>query len=226
MTRRARWAVSRLQYEFSDSSLLEQARTHRSASKVNNERLEFLGDALLSFTVAHELYRARHADAEGDLSRARAALVNRSVLAEIGRELGIDEHLILGRGERRAGGSHRSAGLADAVEALIGAVFLDGGYEPARSLILHLMAPRLQALPGAEELKDPKTRLQEWLQARGMSLPTYTVHSVTGRDHQKAFEVHCHVAEDGRQTSGSGASRRRAEQDAARTMLEELSGEA
>lgn len=225
MTPRVRWAGSHLQYEFSDVGLLEQALTHRSASKINNERLEFLGDALLSLTVANELYLQRPDDAEGDLSRARAALVNKSTLAEIGRELGIDEHLILGRGERRSGGSHRSAGLADAVEALIGAVFLDGGYEPARLLIVRLLATRLQALPGAESLKDPKTKLQEWLQARGLPLPTYTVDSVTGREHQKAFEVHCHLAEGGKQTTGSGTSRRRAEQSAARMMLEELSGE-
>lgn len=225
MSEHARWAASHLQYEFSDTGLLEQALTHRSASKVNNERLEFLGDALLSFIVATELYQRRPQDSEGDLSRARASLVKQSTLADIGRELKIDEQLRLGPGEVRSGGSHRSSVLADAVESLIGAVFLDGGYDPARALIARLLARRLEDLPDADQLKDPKTELQEWLQGRGMSLPVYTVHSVTGRDHQKVFEILCSVAEGGAGTRGSGASRRRAEQQAAKLMLAELTGE-
>lgn len=225
MTARAHWAAKYLKYEFADPDLLEQALTHRSASKTNNERLEFLGDGFLNFTVAAELYRIRPNNSEGDLSRARASLVKKSTLASIGHELEIDTQLILGRGELRSGGAQRSAALADTVESLIGAVFLDGGYDAASALVKRLFAGRLADLPEPEELKDAKTKLQEWLQGRGMSLPSYTVDAITGNDHEKVFAVICKV--DGRSaiTRGSGASRRRAEQDAAEAMLTELTSE-
>lgn len=219
---RARWAASRLDYQFNDPTLLEQALTHRSASKTNNERLEFLGDALLNFVVADVLYALRPNDPEGDLSRARAALVRKATLASIGRELGIDSELVLGRGEIRAGGAQRGAALADALEAVIGAVFIDGGFDAARALVERLFAQRFETLPAPEELKDAKTRLQEWLQARGLGLPSYRVESVSGSDHEKQFVVACALQDDSARTEGSGASRRRAEQNAAAAMLADL----
>ena len=225
MTERARWAATHLQYVFADPDLLEQALTHRSASKINNERLEFLGDGLLNFVVAAELYRLRPDNSEGDLSRARAALVKKSTLAEIGRELEVDTQLILGRGELRSGGAQRGAALADTVESLVGAVFLDGGYDVAGTLVKRLFAKRFEGLPESGDLKDAKTKLQEWLQGRGMSLPVYTVEDVTGSDHKKVFAVVCKVREHAGVARGSGPSRRRAEQDAAQAMLMELSRE-
>lgn len=225
MTERNRWADKHLNFRFKDLALLEQALTHRSASKHNNERLEFLGDAFLSFAIARRLYRARPHDTEGDLSRARSALVNRSVLAAIGRELEIDSQIILGPGESRAGGAQRASALADTVEALIGAVFLDGGHGAADELIEMLFAKRLESLPDAGALKDSKTRLQEWLQGRGRGLPRYAVASIKGRDHSQTFEVVCRVDGMAQKTQGSGSSRRRAEQEAAAAMLEVLSRE-
>lgn len=225
MTPRARWAEARLRYRFHDPELLELALTHRSAAKLNNERLEFLGDAFLNFTVARRLYELRPEDSEGDLSRARAALVNQSTLAAIGREIGIDGQLVLGRGELRSGGAHRAAILADALEALLGAVLLDGGHEAGERLIETLFADRLEHLPESSDLKDPKTRLQEWLQGRGLTLPVYTVDAVEGREHEQLFTVICEVEEKGARTIGRGRSRRLAEQQAAGVMLAELARE-
>jgi ribonuclease-3 len=224
VTDRARWAERELDYRFSDPSLLEQALTHRSASRDNNERLEFLGDAMLSLTVALALYQMRPAANEGDLSRARAALVNRSTLAKVGRRLKLDELLVLGSGELRAGGAQRASALADAVEALIGAVVLDGGYDAGDRLVRRLLAEPLAELPDTDALKDAKTRLQEWLQARGMRLPAYVVDEVGGSDHNRVFAVSCRVDENGKTARGSGSSRRRAEQAAAEAMLVELQG--
>jgi ribonuclease III len=222
--KRVRWAEKHLRYSFNDPELLEKALTHRSASKDNNERLEFLGDSLLNFSVARRLYTLRPDDSEGDLSRARAALVNRNVLAAIGRELEIDTQIILGAGELRSGGARRSSALADTVEALIGAVFIDSGYASADRLIESLFTNRLESLPDAGALKDAKTRLQEWLQGRGRGLPRYTVERIDGREHNQIFTVICLVDEQ-QQTKGSGSSRRRAEQDAAAAMLAALSRE-
>jgi ribonuclease III len=222
---RARWAESRLRYSFNDSGLLEQALTHRSASKNNNERLEYLGDSFLNFAIARRLYAARPEDTEGDLSRARAALVKESTLATIGQTLKLDEEVVLGAGELRSGGAQRGAVLADAVEALIGAVLLDGGTEAAEALIDLLFAEQIAALPDAATLKDAKTRLQEWLQGRGLRLPAYSVESVHGRDHEQTFVVSCEVTEKHAYTTGQGPSRRRAEQEAAAAMLVVLTGE-
>lgn len=219
MSVRARWAEQHLQYTFRDESLLEQALTHRSASRKNNERLEFLGDALLNFTIADRLFRERSEDAEGDLSRARAALVNRSVLADIGRRLKMDEQLILGPGEMRAGGAQRGSALADAVEAVIGAVLVDGGYEAACALVGRLLELEIDRLPEAAELKDAKTKLQEWLQGRGRGLPDYKVDAVSGKEHRRVFTVVCRVESAGVETTGTGRSRRLAEQDAAAQAL-------
>lgn len=222
MTDRARWAERELYYQFSDPSLLERALTHSSASRDNNERLEFLGDAMLSLTVARALYETRTESTEGDLSRARAALVNKQTLAEIGRRIRIDEQLILGTGELRSGGAQRASALADAVEAVIGAVVLDGGYRAGDELVRRLLAEALQSLPDSETLKDPKTRLQEWLQARGQGLPVYKVDEVSGSEHNLQFVVSCRVAAGDRLVTGGGSSRRRAEQAAAEAMLIEL----
>lgn len=222
MTARARWAETYLHHHFEDLALLELALTHRSASKRNNERLEFLGDAFLNYTVAHRLYALRPEASEGDLSRARAALVNQTTLADIGREIGIDRQLVLGKGELRSGGAQRAAVLADAVEAVIGAVLLDGGHAKTECIIDALFASRLEDLPASADLKDPKTRLQEWLQGRGYPLPTYSVDTVRGRDHEQVFTVACRVRELGVETLGNGRSRRLAEQNAAAAMLAEL----
>jgi len=222
---RARWAESQLRYQFNDPTLLDLALTHRSASKYNNERLEYLGDSFLSFAIARRLYDLRPEADEGDLSRARAALVKEPTLAAIGQGLGIDSQVVLGAGELRSGGAQRAAVLADAVEALIGAVLLDGGTVAAEALVDLLFAANFAALPDAETLKDAKTRLQEWLQGNGMRLPAYVVKSVQGRDHEQTFLVSCEVVEKNVETMGEGPSRRRAEQDAAAAMLAVLTGE-
>lgn len=222
MTARSRWAETYLQHRFQDPELLALALTHRSASKRNNERLEFLGDAFLNFRVAQRLYALRPEDNEGDLSRARASLVNQATLAALGREIEIDKHLVLGRGELRSGGAQRAAVLADAVEAVIGAVLLDGGAEVAERLVDRLFADRFEQLPESAALKDPKTRLQEWLQGRGLTLPVYRVESVRGREHEQTFTVVCEVDERDVRTIGRGRSRRLAEQEAAASMLMEL----
>ena len=225
MTDRARWAEAQLRYIFKDSSLLEQALTHRSASKRNNERLEYLGDSFLNFAIASRLYHARPTDTEGDLSRARAALVREETLASVAQSLGLDSQLTLGAGELRSGGAHRAAILADALEALIGAVLLDGGATAAEALVERLFAEQCASLPDAAALKDPKTRLQEWLQGRGQPLPSYRVTAVEGRDHEQVFFVECEAAGHAQRTTGRGPSRRRAEQDAAAAMLVVLTGE-
>jgi ribonuclease-3 len=222
---RSRWAEAELRYTFHDPSLLELALTHRSASRENNERLEYLGDAFLNFAIARRLYDLRRDDTEGDLSRARAALVKEPTLAAIGQRLGVDEHLTLGAGELRSGGAQRAAVLADAVEALLGAVLLDGGPTAAEAVVDLMFADQFKSLPDAASLKDPKTRLQEWLQGRGLPLPSYVVTAVHGRDHEQTFTVECEVREKNAQTTGHGQSRRRAEQEAAAAMLLVLTGE-
>jgi ribonuclease-3 len=221
---RGRWAEAQLQYAFRDATLLDLALTHRSASKANNERLEYLGDAFLNFAIARRLFELRGDDTEGDLSRARAALVKEPTLAAIGQRLEVDAHLTLGAGELRTGGAQRAAILADAVEALIGAVLLDGGVEAAEAVVDLMFADQFKSLPDAAALKDPKTRLQEWLQGRGLALPSYAVTAVHGRDHEQTFVVECEVREKNVQTTGRGQSRRRAEQDAAAAMLVALTG--
>lgn len=216
--------VSRaLGYEFASPEFLETALTHRSVGSVNNERLEFLGDAVLSFVISASLYERFPQADEGRLSRLRAALVKGETLTEIARQLELGNYLRLGPGEMKSGGHRRASILADAVEALIGAVYLDAGIEPARELILRLYGERFeQDLPGAEQLKDPKTRLQEWLQGRRESLPVYEVVSVSGEAHDQTFVVTCTVAGLPAPTTGTGASRRKAEQDAADEALRQL----
>ncbi len=219
---RLRWAKERLGYQFQNPELLERSLTHRSASKRNNERLEFLGDALLNFVITQRLFEADDFDSEGDMSRMRAALVKGETLAELGRELAVESHLIVGPGELRSGGTRRSSVLANTVEAVIGAILLDGGFSEGEACVNRLMACRLEALPDAATLKDAKTRLQEWLQGRSLSLPEYTVESISGEPHKQAFVVRCEVAEKKISVNGHGLSRRSAEQNAAEQMISTL----
>ena len=225
MSGHGRWAETQLRYVFNDPALLELALTHRSASKSNNERLEYLGDSYLNFAIARRRADLRPQDSEGDLSRARAALVKEPTLAAIGQRLSVDAQLTLGAGEIRSGGAQRAAILADAVEALVGAVLLDGGAAAAEAVVDLMFAEHFESLPDAATLKDPKTRLQEWLQGRGLPLPSYVVAAVHGRDHAQTFVVECTVREQNAVTTGQGQSRRSAEQEAAAAMLAVLTGE-
>ncbi|MCB1761778.1 MAG: ribonuclease III [Gammaproteobacteria bacterium] len=211
-----------LGYQFDQSSLLQRALTHRSADESNNERLEFLGDAILGFVIADALYRNYRDANEGQLSRLRARLVKKESLAAIARKLGLGSYLNLGAGELRSGGHARDSILADALEALFAAVYLDSGYQSARKLILKLYHERIDGLSAAMQEKDPKTRLQEYLQSRKVALPDYTILAVSGEQHDQHFDVACQVAELDLITQGSGSSRRKAEQKAAADMLELL----
>jgi ribonuclease-3 len=195
--------------------------THCSAAKENNERLEFLGDSILNFLIADFLYDRFPRAQEGKLSRLRAILVKGETLAELARELEIGNHLILGPGELKSGGYRRTSILADAFEAVIGAVYLDGGLEVCRKLVASLYQDRLEALTSEVLLKDPKTRLQEYLQARQLPLPDYQVNAVSGESHDRIFQVQC-VINDLPSGIGIGRSRRKAEQDAATQVLELL----
>ena len=211
-----------LGHGFSDRGLLELALTHRSAGGRNNERLEFLGDALINLIVAEELYR-RYADLEeGDLSRLRASLVNQEALADRARELDLGSHLKLGPGELKSGGYRRASILADALEALVGALFLDAGFAVTTAVVRRLFEASLVTASSAGSLKDPKTRLQETLQARDLPLPVYTVESVRGEPHQQVFRVSCRIDPLQLRTEGEASSRRGAEQEAARAALEGL----
>lgn len=211
-----------IDYRFEDRALLEQALTHRSFGPGHYERLEFLGDSLLSMVIAERLYHQRPHAAEGDLSRLRSRLVRDVTLARLARELGLGDHLRLGAGELKSGGFLRESILADVVEALIGAIYLDGGFEAARRVIHELFSEHLSDLPDADTLKDPKTRLQELLQGRGHALPEYRVIAETGADHAKCFEVECSAGELAEPVQARAASRRKAEQAAARLMHERL----
>jgi len=213
------WAAQALGYRCRDAELLTAALTHRSAAGVNNERLEFLGDGVLNCVIADHLYRKYPLAQEGELSRLRARLVRRESLAEIAAQIGLGEHLILGTGELRSGGFRRSSILADALEALFGAIYLDGGFTAACAAIEQVMAARLAEGTAVGELKDPKTRLQEYLQGRGLRLPVYRIDQVMGESHQQMFVVQCEIAALGLQGSGIGPSRRAAEQHAAEQVL-------
>jgi len=213
-----------LGHRFGDRALLERALTHRSAAgpAASNERLEFLGDAVLGLLAAELLYRRFPQAAEGELSRRRAWLVRERTLAEIARELELGGLLRLGPGELRSGGFRRDSILADALEALLGAVYLDGGLEAARAAVERLLGGHLARQPEPSALKDPKTRLQEWLQARRRPLPTYRVVGVAGAEHARRYTVACEVEGLDEPTVGEGSSRRRAEQAAAERALAEL----
>ena len=222
---RRQWAEERLDHRFESAELLERALTHRSASRENNERLEYLGDALLNFIVAERLYDRLDSAPEGDLSRLRAELVKGETLTEIARELAVEDHLIVGSGEQRSAAGPRSSMLANALEALFGAVFLDAGFGEAQRCVHRLLDRRLRALPEADSLKDPKSRLQEWLQSRGFDLPRYFMKSAAGAQHEQRFVVACRVDQRELEVSGQGTSRRGAEQEAAERMLSALTRE-
>lgn len=211
-----------LDYRFGDERWLQRALTHRSAAYDNNERLEFLGDALLNLVVADVVFHEYPKLPEGDLSRLRAALVRESSLAAVARTLALSEHLHLGAGELRSGGFRRDSILADALEALIGAVLLDGGYEAARALCLRLLKTPLAVLPDPSQLKDSKTRLQEFLQARSRPLPEYQVITEEGPAHRRHFAVNCKLVDNELNTVGEGSSRKLAEQRAAQQLLDLL----
>lgn len=221
---RARF-VAALGYSFRDPALLELALTHRSASGGrNNERLEFLGDAVLGLLVAEQLYARFPKEDEGRLTRLRAALVKETTLAQVARELKLGDQLKLGPGELKSGGYRRDSILADAVEALLAAIYLDAHHdlEPCRQAVLRWYGGRFEhAASLVHQLKDPKSRLQEWLQARRLSLPQYEVVAVTGEAHEQVFTVQCQV-EGQAVTVGRGASRRIAEQEAAAQVLSQL----
>jgi len=213
------WLEREFAYVFAQPVLAATALTHRSAGCRHNERLEFLGDSVLNCAVARLLFEAHpHAD-EGALSRQRASLVSGATLAQIAAEHGLGEHLRLGGGELKTGGFRRASILADALEALLGAVFLDSGFEGALEVVRRLIGERLSALPAADALKDPKTRLQEALQAQGLALPEYALTAVDGEAHDQSFMVRCAVPALGLAADGAGASRRRAEQMAADRLL-------
>lgn len=213
---------TRLGYAFRDRTLLQQATTHRSFGADHNERLEFLGDSVLNLAVAHLLFTQLSQLPEGDLSRVRANLVKQDTLQALALQIGLPEVIRLGEGELRSGGRKRPSILADALEAVIGAVYLDGGYNAAQALVERLfqgveIEPQMQAAA-----KDPKTELQEWLQGRKLALPQYTVMATTGAAHRQTFEVACEVRELRQSQRGLGPSRRAAEQAAAAALLEIL----
>ncbi|MEO8485481.1 MAG: ribonuclease III [Betaproteobacteria bacterium] len=211
-----------LGHVFGAPGLLAQALTHRSYGARHNERLEFVGDAILNCVVATVLYERFPRTDEGDLSRARASLVNRDTLARMARRLGVGDAVRLGDGELRSGGADRGSILADALEAVFGAVFVDAGFEAARRVIVTAYGEELALADPSTLGKDPKTRLQEWLQARRVAVPEYAVVGTQGEAHAQQFAVECRIPALGIVTSGSGASRRAAEQDAAQQAWTEL----
>ncbi len=209
-------------YDFLDQTLIDKALTHRSAGGTNNERMEFLGDSILGFVIADALFHnLAHAD-EGDMSRLRSSLVRGVTLAELAREIDLGKYLLLGPGELRSGGQSRDSILADAMEAIFAAVYLDGGYTAARNFILKLYKKRLDNITTDKQLKDPKTRLQEYLQAQRHNLPIYSVIEVTGEQHDQNFTIKCVIDDLDIQAVASGSSRRKAEQKAADKLLQEL----
>ena len=213
---------SRLGYRFRDAALIEQALTHRSYGSPHNERLEFLGDGVLDCVVAEALYGRFPSLSEGKLTRLRADLVREETLCDLARKLELGGYLRLGEGELANVGGARPSILADAMEAVFGAVLLDGGYDAARATVLTVYGDALEGLDPAQTGKDPKTRLQEYLQGRHRPLPEYRVTATRGAAHLQTFEVDCVVAELGLRSTGSGTSRQRAEQQAAEALLREL----
>lgn len=209
-------------YRFSESRLLAQALTHRSYGTPHNERLEFLGDSVLNCVVAVELFERFGALPEGDLSRLRAHLVRQQALHGLAQALGLGGYLQLGEGELKSGGFARPSILADAFEALVGAVFLDGGFGAAREAVRRLYEPLLAGLDPQALGKDPKTLLQELLQARKIALPQYSVLATRGAAHEQQFEVECLIPQLSVRTTGSGSSRRTAEQEAAMRAFEQI----
>lgn len=215
----------RLGYEFKNLALLKQALTHCSAGSVNNERFEFLGDSILSFIIAHALFTSFPEQSEGQLSRLRAFLVKGEMLAQIAAEIELGDYLFLGQGELKSGGFRRASILADALEAVIAAVFLDGGFVESQKLILKLYQSRLEDENLHNNLKDAKTQLQEYLQAKKKPLPEYSLSKIEGEEHDQVFHVICKVSGVKIPTVGYGPNRRKAEQHAAELLLQQLKKE-
>lgn len=212
----------RIGHAFDNMALLELAMTHRSFGGQNNERLEFLGDSIVNFVIAEALFERFPQAREGQLSRLRARLVRGQTLAELAREMEFGECLRLGSGEMKSGGHRRDSILADAVEAVLGAIYLDAGMDIARTRVLAWYAKRLESIDLQDTQKDPKTRLQEFLQSRQSPLPRYEVVSVEGEAHDQTFTVECHVELLATHTLGTGSSRRHAEQQAAELAILQL----
>jgi len=212
----------RLNYSFHDPSLLETALTHRSANRNHYERMEFLGDAVLNMVISDSLYQQFPEAAEGQLSRLRASLVKGENLSKHAKHMELGEYLRLGSGELKSGGFRRKSILADVFESIIGAIYLDAGFEAAREFILQVFKQQLDAADLSKNLKDPKTRLQELLQARGCDLPMYEIQSTSGKAHNQIFQVSCEISLLPTPVIGSGSSRRQAEQAAAKQVLDIL----
>jgi ribonuclease-3 len=209
-------------HAFRDPDLLRRALRHRSAGPAHNERLEFLGDALVNLIVAQALYEHWPRADEGALTRARASLVRESALADVARRLGLGEFMELGPGEMKSGGHRRDSILADALEALVGAIHLDAGFEACRDAVLPWFEPGIRALPTGKVDKDAKTQLQEWLQARQLARPEYTLVETRGQEHARVFRVACETREPAHRAEAEAASVRAAEQAAAERVLEIL----
>lgn len=209
-------------YTFKDESLLKLALTHRSANKNHNERIEFLGDSILSFIIAEELYTRYPRSTEGDMSRLRATLVRGKTLAEMGREFGVGDCIFLGPGEMKSGGARRESILEDVMESMIGAIYLDSDTATVKALVLDWYQARLERFKPGQNQKDAKTQLQEFLQGRKKKLPVYSVINVTGEAHDQKFFVECVVQDMKKTFKGEGASRRVAEQQAAQRALNAL----
>ncbi len=218
----AGWAERSFGHVFKTPALCTVALTHRSAGGEHNERLEFLGDSILNCCVARLLYDSHPLADEGALSRLRATLVSGETLAQIAAELEVGEHLRMGSGELKTGGFRRTSILADALEAVLGAIFLDSGFDAAAAAVARILRTRLSQLPAADALKDPKTRLQEAMQGHGLALPVYTLTAVAGEPHAQHFTVRCEVPVLDLAAVGEGGSRRRAEQLAAAKVMELL----
>ncbi len=214
--------IKRLGYPFTDESLVDRALSHRSVGSVNNERLEFIGDSIVNFLMAEALFNQFPDSREGELSQMRAQLVKGATLAEIAREFELGDFLHLGPGELKSGGHRRDSILADAVEALIGAMYLDGGMDACRKHVNVWYQSRLESISPRQEIKDAKSRLQEYLQGRGRSLPKYHVRETTGCDHQQEFTVECEIEHLKQRFEGVGSSRRSAEQAAAQAAIDHL----
>lgn len=210
--------MQNLGYQFADKNLLEMALTHRSLRGSNNERLEYLGDSALNFIIAFALYQRFAKAREGELSRLRSNLVKGETLALLAQELHLSDYIRLGMGEKKAGGAQRESILADAMEAIIGAIFLDGGFQVACEQVLRWYQKRLETI-SIKNLKDPKTQLQEYLQSEKLPLPEYTIVDIQGEAHAQTFFIECRVAGLQHVAKGSNKSRRKAEQDAAKNML-------
>ncbi|KRP26297.1 MAG: ribonuclease III [SAR92 bacterium BACL16 MAG-120322-bin99] len=222
MASSAKQLQERLQYTFSDQQLLVLALSHRSRGSQNNERLEFLGDAVLGLTISNFLYRRFIHASEGDLSRIRSQIVRAESLAEIARSLELGPELLLGQGEMKSGGQRRDSILGDTVEALIGAIYLDGGILSAERCILSWFSEQLNAVALDVPVKDPKTALQEWLQGRGRALPEYQLVKTEGEDHSRLYTMSCIIDELKSAATATASSRRRAEQLVAEKILKEL----